>query len=1112
MMEAESKRSSHKSKRLFTVIEDVVRRRSAGEDVPDETVIREHPDLLPELTAKLIALQEIDDAERRAKREHGLPGSSVSRHVDSNLLQMGLPSDSIPGYAILGEIHRGAQGVVYRATQLATHREVAIKVMREGPISRPLDEARFEREVRILARLKHPNIVTIHDSGAIGGTHYFVMDCVDGVPLDLHFPEDEAITQKIELFAKICEAVTAAHLKGIIHRDLKPSNILVDSNGQPHVLDFGLAKALTEADEATRARDMTITGQFVGSLPWASPEQADGAPDLVDLRSDVYSLGVMLYQLLTGRFPYTVIGKMRDVLGHILETEPIKPRAIRRDIDEELETIVLKCLAKDPERRYQMAGELARDLRHYLADEAIDAKRDSTLYVLRKQIRRHRAPLVVAAGFVVLLIVSSIVAWTLYLRSQESLRKAYLAEAHATRLSGKAGQRFDTLDALFKAAAIRPSIELRDEAIAAMALTDVRIIREVATGLGDQVAVACATSNSELHYWSCEIATGKTAVRSVATNETVLTLPDRPYGSYPRFSRDGRYIACRTELGCEVWDLATSTMMKRIPSEAAHLGQPFDFNPNGHELAIGTEDGKIHVIDLTSSDARILPPVHVPVHHIRFDSSGNRLATSSTRSGDVLIRDTMTGEVLHTLTHPERVWRIAWSPDGTQLACGCDDSNVHVWDTRTGIRQFILRGHTSPVDNVGFDSTGGLLFSAGWDGATRLWNPRSGAHLLDLLATNGNSFTSSDRLAFTTGRNGQSLGVAQIVSGSALRSLVGRRVAEGLDRGRGVCISGDGRVLASACYAGVRIWDFVHGRQVALLPTGSSASAVFHPDDTALFTISDSGVLRWPIDAGPEVIRFGPPELLLDQPGHELFQSCISAEGRTLVVASRKLGHALVFDLQQTGKFRKIGPHRAMRYVALSPNGKWLATGAWGGGGVKIWNLAGGELVHELAADRSTSVGFSPDGKWLVTSGPEHVIWSTSTWRPVARFSRAEYTGGPGAAIAFTRDSSLVAIKHDSSPVQLSLISLAGLKNIATLEMSGNSSGPESLAFTPDGTQLIFPRPQEGHIVYIWDLRSIREQLAEMNLDWDLPPYPPPAPPESIKAFRVKVDLGELAS
>lgn len=348
--------------------------------------------------------------------------------------QTDLPINHFPGYILKGEIHRGGQGVVYKAEQPSTGRTVAIKLMHGGGAIGSTGRARFDLEVQVLGRLDHPGIVRVHDSGVTeDGSVYYVMDYIAGQPLDGLIrewrreadrvrgeigarpggPEDgvsrvasrttvlgsRVLNERLLMFTKICDGVSAAHISGIIHRDLKPANIRLDKRGEPIVVDFGLAKMLAE-DQKPQA-SMTATGQFVGSMPWSSPEQAEGSNKTIDTRSDVYSLGVILYQMVTGgKFPYTVVGTARQVMNNIVTAEPKRPSLFDRGINDEIETIVLKAISKEPERRYQSAAELAKDIRRYLDGEAIEAKRDSTWYVMTKALRRHR----VSAGFVAALL------------------------------------------------------------------------------------------------------------------------------------------------------------------------------------------------------------------------------------------------------------------------------------------------------------------------------------------------------------------------------------------------------------------------------------------------------------------------------------------------------------------------------------------------------------------------------------------------------------------------------------------------------------------------------------------------------------------------------------
>jgi tetratricopeptide (TPR) repeat protein/predicted Ser/Thr protein kinase len=315
----------------------------------------------------------------------------------------------VRGYDDLVELARGGQGIVYRAVQRSTRRKVAIKVLLDGSLASGAAQRRFEREIDLVASLRHPNIVSVYDSGTTDDDRlYLVMEFVEGVPLDQLWTGKSGapIREALAVIAAAAEAVQYAHQRGVIHRDLKPSNIRVDSARQPHILDFGLAKA---AGRDRQDLTLSTTGQFMGSLPWASPEQASGAPDAIDVRTDVYALGVILHQVLTGRFPYDVTGGLKATLDNILTAEPSRADKLRPEVGDEVATIIAKSLSKDPERRYQSAGEVARDIRRYLAGEPIEAKGDSAWYTVRKTLRRYRLAAGAAAAFVLLLSVALVV-------------------------------------------------------------------------------------------------------------------------------------------------------------------------------------------------------------------------------------------------------------------------------------------------------------------------------------------------------------------------------------------------------------------------------------------------------------------------------------------------------------------------------------------------------------------------------------------------------------------------------------------------------------------------------------------------------------------------------
>jgi serine/threonine protein kinase/WD40 repeat protein len=1061
-------------------------------------------------------------------------------------------------YRLLAPIGEGGMGTVFMAEQIRpVHRQVALKVIKAGMDTRQV-VARFEAERQALAMMDHVNIARVLDGGTTGaGRPFFVMELVRGIPIT-KYCDDNHLTprERLELFVPVCLAIQHAHQKGVIHRDIKPSNVLVtlyDGNPVPKVIDFGVAKAVER--KLTERTLFTQYGAVVGTLEYMSPEQAATSALGVDTRSDVYSLGVLLYELLTGSTP---LGHERvkgaayaEVLRMIQEEEPPRPStrltdsretltavSARRHMDPakltklvrgELDWIVMKTLDKDRNRRYESASALATDVRRYLADEPVQACPPSVGYRLRKLARRHKGP-VLAASVVLLALVGGTVAATWGMLRATAAEAAAVGEAHqktealtdkeaaladaedklflalltrarAERASGRIGQRFEALKAIRAAARIRVTPELRTEAIAALVLPDVELDREWQPAPDGGTTMRFDASFPR--YARLDKHGGVLVCRVTDGREEVVTrLPARG-GTMVRdvqMSPDGRFVACgegppdaaadRVRV-CKVDGPEPVAALDDLPGIG---GWVVTFDPSGRQLAVVHADGSVGLYDLATRRVRRLW-VGDTAAHLAFHPREDRLAVAVGRA--VRLFDTQTGAEAPALPHPAPVNSLSWHPDGHRLVTGCGDRKIHVWDTRAAAEVMLpLSGHTADGVAASYNRTGELLVSLDWTGKARLWGAAGGRQLLALHGFTPH-FGPDDSLLGPDYGSGK-IGLWRLAGGRELLVLH-HRDAGGLANLVSPVVHADGRTLAATSYRHLCFFDLTRGEELGAVRTESAERPVFFDPRGGWLTGGQSGMNLWPArpdPARPEVLQVGPPERVgpgLD--GRHAAGSSASADGRVVAVPQGE--STLLLDRGNPARRVELGPQYDVRFSAVSPDGRWVATCSWGADGatptVRIWDAETGRPVRNLSVDANTSAKFSPDGRWLMTATANGTRqWEVGTWRSVRRFDRG-YS-------AFSPDGRLMAVNDVFGAIRL--VETATGREVARL------TGPEPTwyapaCFTPDGTRLVASCTAETAL-YVWDLRLIRAGLKELGLDWDWPDFPPEKGGET-KPRRVEI-------
>jgi serine/threonine protein kinase/WD40 repeat protein len=1087
------------------------------------------------------------------------------------------PSAVIGPYKLLQLIGEGGMGVVWMAEQeQPVRRKVALKIIKPGMDSRQV-VARFEAERQALALMDHLNIARVLDGGATdSGRPYFVMELIHGTPITKYCDDKQLMPrERLELFVPVCQAIQHAHQKGIIHRDIKPSNVLVthyDGKPVPKIIDFGVAKAVEQ--RLTEQTLFTQYGTIIGTFEYMSPEQAEMSALGVDTRSDIYSLGVLLYELLTGDTPLER-QRLRDasypeIVRMIREEEPTRPStrlsccgtlpavAAARKTEPaklaklfrgELDWIVMKALEKDRNRRYETANSFAMDVQRHLAGEAVRAVPPSPWYRARKFARRNRGP-VTAVAVVLLALVAGIIGTTWGMvratraeagavaetglkeaalgekdaaltaarqskwDADEKLFASYLDQARALRVSRRPGQRFESLAVVRRATELARSLrlpderfqELRDAAVAALALPDLNPVGPWHPLPADRYGVDFDEADS---LYARTDRRGNCSVCRVADNDEVHHLPGRGVPAVPHLSPDGEFLAVwhLTEgpagkpIAVEVWKLGPREARKILSEDKA---RGTAFHPHLPQVALVYVDGAIGLFELPGGRLlkRLSPMSLSSEVGIALHPSEPVVAVYSNFRSVVQLRDLDTGAVLAELPQDGSTRGVAWHPDGRTLAVGQHEPHrIQLYDRAT--LQVVRTLESNSPEPATFNPAGDRLVSTGWSRMVELFDVGTGQKLFTAGPVSANLHFSRDGRWLTGATREGKLGSWQVGDGREHRTLVRRPMPEKAFFSYSGAVSPDGRLVAAGMTDGIGLWDLASGSELAFVPMAVQPNkrVLFEPSG-ALLVLGPNGLSRWPIGKGSGAAGqwvMGPPERLPLPRGHAVGQS---GDGRVIVTCSRAVDDQTpyaggwILHTDRPNHPIRLDPGADIEWIAVSPDGQWVVTSIHAIGLAKIWDARDGRLVRQLAEFGAGYPRFSPDGLWLSTDVDGGRLFTVGTWEPGPRL---------GGGCTFAPDGKLVAV-HTAGRGFDRLVDPATGRTLATLEAPDLQSIMVPV-FTPDGARLIGADSGKG--IRVWDLRLIRQHLAEMGLDWDALPYPPPDLESRVVPLRLEVRLGD---
>ncbi len=913
----------------------------------------------------------------------------------------------LPGYEILGVLGRGGMGIVYQARDVHLKRLVAIKMIRTGADAHSEELTRFRTEAEAIARLQHPHIVQVHAVGEHERQPFVVLEFVDGGSLHQKLSGTPLPPREAARIVKIlAQAMQDAHDHGIIHRDLKPANVLLTADGIPKITDFGLAKKLEDESGQTQ------TGAVMGTPSYMSPEQAAGRTSEIGPSTDIYALGAILYELLTGRPPFKAATAM-VTLRQVLDEDPVAPRQLNPAIDRDVETIALKCLDKLATRRYATANELAHDIRRYLAGEPIQARSVTSWERAWRWSRRNPAISLLTASVLIVLVTGIAVssgfamlwkkeasnALTAMIRANAKTDEALQSEAHAVektqealrqkkRADDKAEEARDhsydsdmlLAQSHWDANQLKPALELLDRWEPASNEKDRR---------GWEWHYLARLCRSEIRI--CE---AYSQVKSVAYSPDgrmvamgsisgTLTLSDTGTGGRVgflighkgsidsvAFSPDGqRIVTAGSDRSIRIWDVAKQQEICSMTGHD-HVILSVAFSPNGQQVASGSGDATVRLWDAaTGRGLKSLKGHASGVSSIAYRPDGLELASAGT-DRTIRLWNASTGQMTKVLNSSDAVRSIAYRPDGLELLVGGDEPDVKLLVISTGVPRNIFKGHTRAINRVAFSPNGKWIASASEDWTVRLWDVNTGE---EIRSFKGHTRGASD-VAFSP--DGQRLVTACWETPHAVKIWdLGYdsefRVLAGHDhRVSSLAFHPHGKLLATAGLDGtVKFWNLKTGQETRNLigHNGALMSIAFSPNGQYVANGGSHGVEVWDSSTG---------ELLETLDGHQRAVNCVAFRNNQQLASASDDQTVKLWDIQSRQPFRTLSGHEGrVTSVAFSPDGQEIV--AAGEKGIMLWNCSTGKQIHDIPGKGVNGVAFSPDGtRFATANGYETVtLW-----------------------------------------------------------------------------------------------------------------------------------------